>query len=44
LQCSLLSQGGDVTDQHITLLMNAGLLVSNFLFIVLRSLSQVVWP
>uniref|UniRef100_A0A804R6Z6 Serine/threonine-protein kinase 19 n=1 Tax=Zea mays TaxID=4577 RepID=A0A804R6Z6_MAIZE len=24
--CSLLSQGGDVTDKHITLLMNAGLL------------------
>jgi len=43
LQCSLLSRGGDVTDKHITLLMNAGLLVSNFLFIVLRSLSQVVW-
>ncbi|CAL5038932.1 unnamed protein product [Urochloa decumbens] len=25
-QCSLLSRGGDVTDKHITLLMNAGLL------------------
>ena len=31
LQCSLLSHGGDASDKHITLLMNAGLLVSNFL-------------
>jgi hypothetical protein len=29
LQCSLLSCGGDAKDKHITVLMNAGLLVSN---------------
>uniref|UniRef100_A0A452XJ93 Uncharacterized protein n=1 Tax=Aegilops tauschii subsp. strangulata TaxID=200361 RepID=A0A452XJ93_AEGTS len=29
-QCSLLSHGGDARDKHITLLMNAGLLVSIF--------------
>ncbi|KAF8648239.1 hypothetical protein HU200_046875 [Digitaria exilis] len=41
LQCSLLSQGGDVTDKHITLLMNAGLLVSNFPYYCSRSLSFI---
>jgi hypothetical protein len=34
LQYSLLSHGGDAKDTHITVLMNAGLLVSN-IFIIL---------
>jgi len=54
--CSLLSRGGDVTDKHITLLMNAGLLTRQLIdpYIywfaiprigpILKGLSQVCAP
>lgn len=46
LQCSLLSLGGKVKDEHISLLINAGLLVSDFAsgeFVVLFQFVEILF-